>query len=82
MQCMRAMSRNAPVLVTCHDLLAVRGGLGEQTDTPASVTGKVLQRWILRGLRAADAVACDSEATMADAERLVRRDAKNQSFAS
>src|SRR5215212_1108299 len=27
--------RPAPVVVTCHDLLAVRGGLGEDTDCPA-----------------------------------------------
>ncbi|HEV3409321.1 MAG TPA: glycosyltransferase, partial [Chthoniobacterales bacterium] len=65
---------NAPVLVTCHDMLAVRGGLGEETDTPASATGKILQRWILAGLRSADVIACDSEATRVDAERLVRRD--------
>jgi len=65
--------RNTPVLVTCHDMLAVRGGLGEETDTPASATGKILQQWILAGLRGADVVACDSEATREDAERLVRR---------
>src|SRR4051812_39837501 len=29
----------APVVVTCHDLLAVRGGIGEETDCPASLTG-------------------------------------------
>ena len=34
--------RRAPVVVTCHDLLAVRGALGEQTETPASATGKRL----------------------------------------
>jgi glycosyltransferase involved in cell wall biosynthesis len=63
----------SPVLVTCHDLLAVRGALGEGTDTPASATGKFLQRWILAGLGRATAIACDSEATRRDAERLVRR---------
>lgn len=60
-----------PVVVTCHDLLAVRGALGEQTDCPASFTGGHLQRWILRGLRRANAIACVSRATMADAERLL-----------
>jgi glycosyltransferase involved in cell wall biosynthesis len=62
-----------PALVTCHDLLAVRGALGEQTDCPASPTGKLLQRWIVRGLENATVLACDSGATMADARRLVRR---------
>ena len=60
-----------PVVVTCHDLLAVRGALGEQTDCPASITGRFLQKWILRGLQRADAVACDSEATASDADRLL-----------
>jgi glycosyltransferase involved in cell wall biosynthesis len=65
--------RGLPVLVTCHDLLAVRGALGEKTDCPASLTGKLLQRWIVRGLENATVVACDSEATLADARRIVRR---------
>ena len=62
-----------PVVVTCHDLLAVRGALGEQTDCPASLTGKLLQRWIVAGLRAATVVACVSKATLEDARRLVVR---------
>lgn len=61
----------SPVVVTCHDLLAVRGALGEQTDCPASFTGRILQRWILGGLRRADHVACVSRATAGDAERLI-----------
>jgi glycosyltransferase involved in cell wall biosynthesis len=64
---------HVPVVVTCHDLLAVRGALGEATDCPASATGKVLQRWIVRGLQRASAVACVSKATRSDAERLVQR---------
>ena len=63
----------ARVLVTCHDLLAVRGGLGEQTDSPPSLTGRILQRWILSGLRRANALVCVSQATARDAERLVDR---------
>jgi glycosyltransferase involved in cell wall biosynthesis len=64
--------RSMPFVVTCHDLLAVRGGLGEETDSPASFTGRFLQRWILRGLHRADAVVCVSNATATDARRLVR----------
>ncbi len=60
-----------PVVVTCHDLLAVRGGLGEETDTPASATGRILQRWILRSLQKASSIACVSEATRRDLDRLV-----------
>ncbi|MGI8436338.1 MAG: glycosyltransferase family 4 protein [Chthoniobacterales bacterium] len=60
-----------PVVVSCHDLLAVRGALGDVEDTPASATGKYLQRWIVAGLRRATAIACASRATLRDAERLV-----------
>lgn len=63
--------RSIPVVVTCHDLLAVRGGLGEETDCPASATGRLLQRWIVSGLRHAAAVACDSVTTRDDAIRIV-----------
>jgi len=62
-----------PVVVTGHDLLAVRGALGEATDCPASATGRILQRWIVRGLESAGAVACVSRATLSDAKRLVRQ---------
>ncbi len=64
---------NLPVVVTCHDLLAVRGALGEETNSPASLTGKILQRWILRGLCRADEVACISRATETDARRFISR---------
>jgi glycosyltransferase involved in cell wall biosynthesis len=60
-----------PVVVTCHDLLAVRGSLGEETDCPASWSGKILQRWIVASLRRADAIVCVSRATAADAVRLL-----------
>jgi glycosyltransferase involved in cell wall biosynthesis len=60
-----------PLVVTCHDLLAVRGALGEETNCPASVTGKFLQQWILHGLRRANEVVCVSRATEEDACRLV-----------
>ena len=61
-----------PTVVTCHDLLAVRSGLGEPSDHPPSPTGRILQRWILRGLKHASAVVCVSASTRRDAERLVK----------
>lgn len=61
-------------LVTCHDLGAVRGALGEATECPASQMGQLLQRWIATGLGRADLIACDSTATRHDVERLVRTD--------
>lgn len=63
--------RGVPVVVTCHDMLAVRGAFGEQTDTPASATGLWLQRWIVAGLRRATAIACVSRATCADVAQIV-----------
>ena len=63
--------RNFPLVITCHDMLAVRGGLGEETDCPASFTGRMLQRWISRGLSRADIVACVSRVTAEDTRRLV-----------
>jgi glycosyltransferase involved in cell wall biosynthesis len=62
--------RRKPHVVTCHDLLAVRGALGESTDCPATFTGKILQRWILRSLRRSQHIACVSSATRADLCRL------------
>lgn len=62
-----------PHLVTCHDLLAVRGAFAEQTDVPASAMGKILQNWILKGLGQAQLVACDSTYTKLDLERLLER---------
>jgi glycosyltransferase involved in cell wall biosynthesis len=64
--------RGIPVVTTCHDLLAVRGALGEKTDCPASFTGKLLQRWILAGLETTT-IVCVSQATLADVRRLVTR---------
>ena len=65
--------RSQPVVISCHDLLAVRGALGEETDSPASLTGKVLQRWIVTGLEKADLIVCASQATLMDVQRLVSR---------
>ncbi len=62
----------APLIITCHDLLAVRGALGEDTDCPASTTGRLLQQWILHGLGRATVIVSDSDATRADVERLVK----------
>ena len=59
-----------PVLVTCHDLLAVRGARGEDTHCPASGFGKFLQAAILRGIGNATFVACVSRATQSDLIRL------------
>jgi len=70
--------RDRPWIATCHDLLAVRGARGEDTDCPASWLGRRLQSAIVRGLARADAIACDSESTLSDATRLVPSHARQR----
>lgn len=67
----RNCERDLRWVVTCHDLLAVRGALGEETGCPASPLGRRLQRAIVAGLGRAAAVVCDSSSTREDLERLV-----------
>ena len=72
--------KDTPVVVTCHDLIAVRSALGEEAlHCPVSFTGKLLQRWILRALRQADVIACVSQATRSDAQRLVSQNGSSPS---
>jgi glycosyltransferase involved in cell wall biosynthesis len=66
----RAYVGAVPCVATCHDLLAVRGALGEDTDCPASRFGKMLQARILAQLRRAQLVVCVSTATQNDLARL------------
>lgn len=61
-----------PVLVTCHDMLAVRGALGEIPELRPSFWGRYLQRWIQKGLEHARLVACVSSFTLADARRILK----------
>jgi glycosyltransferase involved in cell wall biosynthesis len=64
-----------PHVITCHDLIAVRGALAEFPDQPTRWTGRRLQRSIRRGLQRAERIVCDTEATRQDVRRLVRSDA-------
>jgi glycosyltransferase involved in cell wall biosynthesis len=63
-----------PVLITCHDLLAVRAALGEDTGYVPSRFGKRLQMAIVQGLRKATFIACISRATQADVHRILGPD--------
>ena len=54
-------------LLTCHDVLAIRGGLGDpEAYCKATSTGKILQRWILRHLQKCPHIVFVSEATHDD----------------
>ena len=59
-----------PHLVTCSDLLAIRSARGEFPQNRTGWTGRILQRWILSGLRRARRLTCASEATRSDVLRL------------
>jgi glycosyltransferase involved in cell wall biosynthesis len=52
-----------PHLVTCHDLLAIQSALGLIPGQRTGWTGRLLQRWILSGLRRAAQVVCVSGET-------------------
>ena len=60
-------------VINCNDLLAVRSALGEFSEHRTGVTGKILQHWILAGLRRVEHIACISEATRKDVLRLSGR---------
>ncbi len=67
---LRAIPDLAERIITCHDLLAVRAALGEFPQQRTGFTGRLLQRYILRGLKTAPAVFCDSSPTLEDVVRL------------
>jgi glycosyltransferase involved in cell wall biosynthesis len=67
--------RGRPVVVTCHDMLAVRGALGEIAEMRSSLFGRLLQFWIRQGLRHATKVACVSQFTLDDASRVLESNA-------
>jgi glycosyltransferase involved in cell wall biosynthesis len=62
--------RRVPWVVTCHDLLTIRAMGGEDTAIHPSWSGRQQQRWILRGLKRADHIACDSRFTRDDLHRI------------
>jgi glycosyltransferase involved in cell wall biosynthesis len=64
-----------PVIVTCHDMLAVRGALGEIAEMRSSLAGRYLQRWVRRGLRRATQVACVSQFTLDDVACILKSSA-------
>ena len=62
--------RGKPHVVTCHDMLALRAGLGEIPEAPTRWSGRIYQRWILRNLRKAQMVVCVSRQTEREIQRV------------
>ncbi len=65
--------RRVKNVVTCNDLLAVRSALGEIPEHRTGFMGRLLQKWILAGLRRADHIICISNATKSDVLRLTKK---------
>jgi glycosyltransferase involved in cell wall biosynthesis len=59
-----------PHVVTCHDVLAIKSALGEVPQNFVSATGRKFQQLILSGLKGAQFIVCDSEATRHDLLRI------------
>jgi len=64
------MIGDAPSLITCHDVLAIRAARGEFFQVSVGWTGRILQRWILASLRSARYVICVSAKTAMDLRAL------------
>jgi glycosyltransferase involved in cell wall biosynthesis len=65
----------AAVVITCHDVLAIRSAQGEFSASKTGWSGKLLQSWILRGLKRAENVICVSQKTADDLARLTGENA-------
>lgn len=59
-----------PHLVTCHDMLAIRAALGDIAEASVGASGRIYQRWILRSLRKAQAIATVSAQTGEELRRV------------
>jgi glycosyltransferase involved in cell wall biosynthesis len=68
---------SVPRLITCHDMLAIRSGLGEFEQQRIGRLGRIQQRWILSGLRKAPNVLCVSAKTAQDLQRLAPKPEAN-----
>ncbi|QYY36327.1 glycosyltransferase family 1 protein [Ruficoccus sp. ZRK36] len=59
-----------PTLITCHDVMAIKSGLGLVPQNPTRLSGRLLQKWIFRHLKDAPFTACVSEKTRHDLQTL------------
>jgi glycosyltransferase involved in cell wall biosynthesis len=70
-------ARSKPNLITCHDVLAIRAARGEFVEERIGWSGRLLQRWILSGLRGARHILCVSAKTGTDLETLLGQRGKS-----
>lgn len=67
----RWFARGVPVLVTCHDLIAIKAMLGEYGAHKPGPSGRLLQKWIVSSLKSIETICCVSGSTRGDVIRLV-----------
>lgn len=60
-----------PLVVTCHDVLAIRSAICEIPENPTGFNGKLLQKTILYGLKRVRRIVCVSEHTACQLRRLI-----------
>lgn len=53
--------RNKKCIVTFHDAIGIKSSIGEIKEFRSSLTGKILQKWILSGLKKATMIISDSK---------------------
>jgi glycosyltransferase involved in cell wall biosynthesis len=66
----RLFARGIPVAVTCHDMIGIKGMLGEFDRPRPRWSGRLLQKWVLSSLRKIRFSCCVSENTSDDLKRL------------
>lgn len=62
--------KDKPIIVTCHDVLAIEAARGVIPGWQVSFSGKIFQRLIFKGLNRADVVVCVSEYTKSHLQKL------------
>jgi glycosyltransferase involved in cell wall biosynthesis len=66
----RLFARGLPIAITCHDMIGVKGMLGEFDRPRPRWSGRLLQKQVLSSLEKIKFVCCVSESTSEDLERL------------
>ena len=71
--------KNKPVVITCHDIMAIKSGLGLVEDNPTNFTGRLLQKWIYSGLKSCNHIVCVSQNTKEEVNDVLKISEKQTS---
>jgi len=64
--------KDKPVLVTCHDIMAIKSALGIVENKKTSMTGRLLQSWIVSGLKSSEHIICVSKNTQKELQQILK----------